>query len=115
MHKKLSGSIYNVGQGNFIYLKFNDRLKMLFDAGETTIPSTILKEQEYIDINSREISQLQPDYIVLSHWDLDHILGIQHFVEDEGENSFFKTCTWIAPDIRLLNDGNGICKASIYA
>lgn len=113
--KKLSGSIYNVGQGNFIYLKFNDRLKMLFDAGETTIPSAILKEQEYIDINSREISQLQPDYIVLSHWDLDHILGIQHFVEDEGENSFFKTCKWIAPDIRLLNDGNGICKASIYA
>lgn len=113
--KNLSGSIYNVGQGNFIYLKFNDSLQMFFDVGESVIPSAILKEKEYIDINSREISQLQPDYIVLSHWDLDHILGIQHFVEDEGENSFFKTCTWIAPDIRLLNDGNGICKASIYA
>lgn len=113
--KKLSGSIYNVGQGNFVYLNFNDSFKMLFDAGETPIPSAILKEQEYIDINSREISQLKPDYIIISHWDLDHILGIQHFVEEEGKYSFFKTPRWIAPDIRLLDDKNGMCKASIYA
>lgn len=113
--KKFSGSIYNVGQGNFIYLKFNDSLKMLFDAGETPIPSAILKEQEYIDKNSQEISQLKLDYIVISHWDIDHILGIQHFVEDESEKSFFRTPIWIAPDIRLLDDKNGMCKASIYA
>lgn len=62
---------------------------MFFDVGESVIPSAILNEQEYIDINSREISQLKPEYIVISHWDLDHILGIQHFVEDEGKNSFF--------------------------
>lgn len=113
--EEVFGSIYNVGQGNCSYLNFNNKTTILFDIGETMIPKAVLKEPEIIRKNMQEIRTLKTDYIVLSHWDMDHILGIQHFFDIKEESSFFKTTTWIAPNIRLLDDKNGICRASIYA
>ena len=97
----LSGEIYNVGQGNFIYLKINNRYSMFFDVGESKNPQGQLGENYYIQKNENQIANLKPDYIMLSHWDLDHILGVYKF-NDKPAFSFYESPKWIVPDIAKI-------------
>lgn len=110
----LRGSVYNVGQGNFISLVINENKKIFFDMGCAVFPNEVLKEDYYIDENKNDI--IKPDYIILSHWDIDHILGV-NFFEENNQNgwSVFRTPKWIAPDIKLLQNNNGECIASLSA
>ncbi len=99
--KSLYGKVYNVGQGNFVYLQINDDSKMFFDVGESKNPQDKLGENYYIEKNTNEITNLKPQYIMISHWDLDHILGVYKF-NDKQNFSFYKTPEWIAPDITKI-------------
>ena len=99
--EKISGKVYNVGEGNFISLKVNNTTELLFDVGESKFPRDKLGENKYIRENEDEIITLKPQYIIISHWDIDHILGVYKF-NDSGDYSFYRDSRWIAPDITVL-------------
>ena len=97
-----SSIIYNVGQGNFIEMSFGDRTNcrhtVLFDVGITVEENIKMDdndcENEYIKENIEHFNKINPETIILSHWDIDHILGVVYvnaWVEDSN-------IIWIAPD-----------------
>lgn len=90
--------IYNVAQANFINCIFNNKKNVLFDVGVTRSKSD--RESRAVQASLHVISNIFVDGIILSHWDLDHILGIA-YTHDSAKN-----CTWIAPDFRNLYDPN---------
>ena len=90
--------IYNVAQANFINCIFNDEKNVLFDVGVTRSKSD--RESNAVQASLYAISNIFVSGIILSHWDLDHILGIA-YTHDSAKN-----CTWIAPDFRELYDPN---------
>ena len=90
--------IYNVAQANFINCILNNKKNVLFDVGVTRSKSD--RESKAVQASLNEISKILINGIILSHWDLDHILGIAY-----AHNSA-KDCTWIAPDFRKLYDAN---------
>lgn len=90
--------IYNVAQANFINCILNNKKNVLFDVGVTRSKSD--RESKAVQASLNEISNILINGIVLSHWDLDHILGIAY------THNSAKNCTWIAPDFRKLYDPN---------
>ena len=90
--------IYNVAQANFINCILNNKKNVLFDVGVTRSKSD--RESKAVQASLDEISKLLINGIILSHWDLDHILGIAY------THNTAKDCTWIAPDFRKLYDAN---------
>lgn len=52
MLERLYGKVYNVGQGNFVYLQINDDNSMFFDVGESKTPQDRLGENYYIEKNT---------------------------------------------------------------
>ena len=90
--------IYNVAQANFINCILNNKKNVLFDVGVTRSKSD--RESNAVQASLNEISKLLINGIILSHWDLDHILGIAY------AHKTAKDCTWIAPDFRKLYDFN---------
>ena len=88
--------IYNVAQANFINCILNNKKNVLFDVGVTRSKSD--RESKAVQASLNEISKLLINGIILSHWDLDHILGIAY------AHNTAKDCTWIAPDFRKLYD-----------
>lgn len=92
----LEVTVYNVGQGNFIELCFyanNDVITVLFDIGMT--PFINPKRNRFIKENIEHFKDLEPNAIILSHWDTDHILGIANMKRDL---AFDKDVLWIVPD-----------------
>lgn len=102
---KFIGSIkvYNVGQGFCAYLREeNGKKRILFDIGldqrfysmqrnrAHSIPDT---QQKIIEENYRYISKFKPSVIILSHWDIDHLLGICQIEEA------YLPKVWIVPDM----------------
>lgn len=86
-------SIYNVGQANCCYCDF-DTKKIFFDIGVTR--SSVDRQSTLVSKAINEISKLDVDAVVLSHWDLDHILGVcynQKCLYDK---------IWIVPDFEKL-------------
>lgn len=104
----LQGFVYNVGQGNCISIDFqNDEgIKSIFcDIGESMAPKDVAEEQFYIEKNSKKISKVDPSIILLSHWDLDHILGV-HLLSEKVFIDIDKqkeTTYWIAPNLKMLS------------
>lgn len=113
----ITGKIYNVGQGNCIYMRFTKRLEaddkvgdnsdvnVFFDVGESIKPSVTADEVNYINLNAHDFSSTDklPSFIILSHWDLDHILGVSHLSSTIYSNdSNNKRTLWIAPNLALL-------------
>lgn len=101
--QNIYGIIWNVGQANCISLMLNQE-ETFFDIGLPVSGSI-----PYDDNNkAREhLKNSNPKVIILSHWDLDHILG----VVDIGANSspkdsynVYTNCYWIVPDLSLLNN-----------
>ncbi len=91
--------IYNVGQANCCYCDFEKR-KALFDIGITYISSQIETVSSIKNAITSEISTLKVDDVILSHWDLDHILGVTY------NSSCMNKKTWIAPDPNVLYKAN---------
>lgn len=88
--------IYNVGDGNCIYIYCSNGSRILFDIGQNCNPyshdwhdCSILRVQSYI-------GRIKPHNVILSHWDLDHVIGVvfaqQHVFE----------VPWIAPDLNSI-------------
>lgn len=88
--------IYNVAQANFINCILNNKKNVLFDVGVSRFKCD--RESKEVQAALNEISKLLINGIILSHWDLDHILGIAY------THDTAKDCTWIAPDFRKLYD-----------
>lgn len=87
-----------MAQANFINCILNNKKNVLFDVGVTRSKSD--RESKAVQASLNEISNILINGIVLSHWDLDHILGIAY------THNSAKNCTWIAPDFRKLYDPN---------
>ena len=104
----INGRVYNVGQGNCISLELNGEnglCTMFFDVGEALMPSKEADEFYYIGVTNNSISSIEPNFVLLSHWDSDHILGVHALADcafrlnnDNGHQTF-----WITPDLNLLN------------
>jgi hypothetical protein len=86
-YSKMNCYTYNVGQGNCNYVKL-DNLGLFFDIGLTNKDDP---NKTYIDKACKEIASQKADVVILSHWDLDHILGITL------DNPHFNSCIFIAP------------------
>lgn len=84
--------IYNVGQAACNYIYFNNKKKVMFDVGYG------YRKDDDIKIKYL-FSQCKPDLVILSHWDLDHILGVAY-----SKNSLFQV-NWIAPSMQDLYEG----------
>lgn len=114
------GNIYNVGQGNFVSLRINGCENLFFDIGESVKPNNDFWESDFIDQNMIEYLGLNPSYIILSHWDTDHILGVSHFWEcntegNKGDYSIYRNSKWIAPNIKLIANKQGECTVNLSA
>ena len=86
---------YNVGNGNCIYLKGKSgkqTKRLLYDIGYNMggHPNRHLTGNPYAR-SMHAIRSMKPDCIILSHWDLDHIMGCAY-----APQHLFH-CTWIAP------------------
>jgi beta-lactamase superfamily II metal-dependent hydrolase len=96
-----SAHMYNVGDGNFIYLYGNSNgseKRLLFDVGYSyrQKPRQNVSTYKYAQ-SAIAIRQMQPHMVILSHWDCDHFLGAAFC----GRKMF--DCKWIAPDFRNIS------------
>ena len=99
---KIKGIIHNVGQANCVELHFEtarDNFCVMFDVGTSMFEGTGGKGS-YIRENWKALREVKPQYIVLSHWDIDHIAGIGEI--DDDKHTVFDDVKWIAPDIFQL-------------
>ncbi len=86
--------VYSVGQGNWIQVKGMDKgneiFSLCFDIGFTITETSTLYEDA---IQQAALEAKKSNLIILSHWDLDHILGVSKFSKIDYEK------TWIVPQI----------------
>lgn len=76
---------YYVGQGNFSKITCKGEKEIIFDIGLSTFePHTNFKNS--ID----EIAKVNPEYIIISHLDIDHFLGVQYL-----DSGIFDSANWI--------------------
>lgn len=104
-YKECEITIFNVGQGSLNLIKMDDK-KILFDVGDSKYKG------EDIEIKNKEnadklIKKINPDCVILSHWDLDHILGIAKMTDKIFESY------WIVPDIVVERGFSGSAKRLI--
>lgn len=88
-----SVNIYKVGQANCNYIYFDNYKRIMFDVGYTYIKEN--SDNPKISI-AQPPSRCRPHLVILSHWDLDHILGVVLC-----EKTIFDI-NWIAPDMEKL-------------
>lgn len=88
-------TIFNVGQGSLNLIEMDNK-KFLFDIGDSNYNGEAIerKNKEKAD---KLIKVINPYCIILSHWDLDHILGIAKMTEEIFD------AYWIVPDITEKN------------
>lgn len=94
-YKNCEITIFNVGQGSFNLIEMDNK-KFLFDIGDSEYNG------EAMEIKNKEkadnlIKVINPNCVILSHWDLDHILGIAKMTDKIFE------AHWIVPDITEKN------------
>lgn len=90
--------IYNVGHGNADYIR-GSKHKILYDIGYNYRSLPGYRHSKYwraVD----EIRKFQPSCVILSHWDLDHIIGCAYARQD----IFSKK--WVAPYLVSSKDQN---------
>lgn len=85
--------IYNVGQANCCFCDLDSK-KLFFDIGVTRSQSD--RNSKLINNAINIISKLTVDAVILSHWDLDHILGVCY------HQNCLKNTLWIVPDFEKL-------------
>lgn len=101
------GTVYNVGQANCIELNFTNNAKdvsVMFDVGMSVLEMRDTPKSKCctcIDKNWKTISKIKPEWVLLSHWDIDHILGICEL--DNDSYSIYEKTKWIAPDLFQLS------------
>ena len=85
--------IYNVGQANCCYCDLTTK-KIFFDIGVARSSKSL--EMPLIKSAVQEISTLDADAVILSHWDLDHILGVCY------NQKCMEGKIWVVPDFEKL-------------
>lgn len=85
--------IYNVGQANCCYCDLTTK-QIFFDIGVTRSGEDI--QDAIVQSAVKEISTLDVDAVILSHWDLDHILGVCY------NQNCLKKKIWIVPDFEKM-------------
>lgn len=90
---KLEVRIYNVGQGNCCYADIDGK-KLFFDIGVTYFADDL--NLPLVKAATDEIKTLRVDEVILSHWDMDHILGVSY-----NQDCLYNK-TWIVPDIKTI-------------
>jgi len=88
--------IYNVGDGNCIYIYCDNGRRILFDIGHNYNPYSKDWRAPEIRRTQYAIKQMKPNATILSHWDLDHVIGVVFAKQD-----VFRI-PWIAPNINVL-------------
>jgi beta-lactamase superfamily II metal-dependent hydrolase len=83
---------FNVGQGHCSYIIMNKNNRILYDIGFTRF-----NRSSTLNINKNKIifKSIQANAVVLSHWDLDHILGAVYMNDDIYKHNTL----WVAPDL----------------
>lgn len=89
--------LYNTGQGSCTYLmprKPGSQARFFFDAGATCYPNNQKKNEQRAEVRRAflGIASSAPDFIILSHWHMDHYNLIFKFRK-------LVTCPWIVPEI----------------
>ena len=88
--------VYRIGNGNCIFVKIEDNGEGFFyDIGFNCKQRPREIEDGRTDNYSQIIQEIvknKPSFFILSHWDLDHILGIS------AANEKYFTVDWFAPD-----------------
>lgn len=90
--------IFNVGQGNCIYIKTSENKRILFDIGYNKNPNSSDWYDYYIIKSKRSIMRLKPHLNILSHWDMDHIIGVTFAQKNMFEHP------WIGPNLNELSN-----------
>lgn len=85
--------IYNVGQANCCFCDL-DVKKLFFDIGVTR--SKADRERKQISNAIDRMAKINVDAVILSHWDLDHVLGVCY-----NQNCLYNTL-WVVPDFEKL-------------
>lgn len=90
--------IYNIGHGNADYIR-GKKNRILYDIGYNYRSMPSYHNAKYLRaVNA--IRHLKPSCVILSHWDLDHIIGCAY-----AEKNIF-TKKWIAPNLTSDLDKN---------
>ncbi len=88
--------IYNVGHGNADYIR-GSKHRILYDIGYNYRSFPSRHHSKYLRaVNA--IRHLKPSCVILSHWDMDHIIGCAYAEQD----IFNKK--WIAPSLTSSRD-----------
>ena len=99
---EICGAVYKVGNANSIVLDIRDDFRtftILYDVGVTTNEN--IYSDELVQYNLKHFKEVDFDAVILSHWDLDHILAVGEF---NPEKLYSKETPWIVPDICLLDE-----------
>lgn len=101
--KCINGTVYSVGFANNIEINIkgkNDEEKtILYDVGCTYLAG-VLKKKIVVD-NLDSFKDKRFDAVILSHWDMDHILAVGYY---DSSIMFSNNMIWIAPDLTILTD-----------
>ncbi|MBZ9624382.1 hypothetical protein G9F71_016135 [Clostridium sp. FP2] len=89
--------IYNVGQGNCVYIRTSENKRILFDIGYNKNPGSSDWNDYHITRSKFSIMHMKPHLNILSHWDMDHIIGVTF-----AQNNMFDH-PWIAPNLNELS------------
>ena len=88
--------IYNVGHGNADYIKGSNH-RILYDIGYNYRSFPGYQQSKYLRaVNA--IRHLKPSCVILSHWDMDHIIGCAYAQQDVFSPK------WIAPSLISSKD-----------
>ena len=97
--KEIEVKVFNVGQANCCYCDLQNR-KLFFDIGVTYRER--IEDNPSIDYAvNRLIHYIDADDVFISHWDLDHILGVAY------NQKVLKNKIWIGPDFKKLYEKQG--------
>lgn len=110
---QLDINVYNVGQGNNISIDVDDK-RIFFDVGASLFePKDIVLNESFKTIQRSVINEVNskiPELIILSHWDIDHILGASFWGDNTSNSSdlgkgylVYKDTSWLAPDFDLVH------------
>lgn len=83
--------VYNVGQACCSSIVLENDGIIFADIGLTK--DKIELDIEEVENAKRKIRDITPQIVILSHWDLDHILGVTNASDD------IYSATWIVPDL----------------
>lgn len=90
--------IYNVGHGNADYIRGSNH-RILYDIGYNYRSFPSYRKSKYLRA-ANALRHLQPSCVILSHWDMDHIIGCAYASQD------IFSVKWVAPYLVSSRDAS---------